>query len=116
MAGGLCTRYAPQMEDQDDGEDRACYGASNADFSTAFDTLTLAAGASYAMAQETIRNTVAEYNWCPHDCSVMLAASLRPASYVSNSQAAEKLSYQLSGAPSRISSEALLTIDWPEKI
>jgi hypothetical protein len=56
----------------------ACYGASNAGSSTAFDTLTLAAGASYAVAQETIRNTVAEYNWCRHDCSVMLAASLRP--------------------------------------
>ena len=43
-------------------EIEACYGASNADFSTAFDTLTLAAGAFYAMAQKTIRNSVAEYN------------------------------------------------------
>jgi hypothetical protein len=34
---------------------KAYYGASNAGSSTAFDTLTLAAGASYAVAQETIR-------------------------------------------------------------
>jgi hypothetical protein len=79
MAGGLCTRYAPQMEDQDDGEDRGLLWSVECGLLNGLDTLTLAVGGAYAVAHETIRNTVAEYNWCRHDCSVMLAASLRPA-------------------------------------